>query len=167
MSWVGNGNISTRPILNANANNSRLIEILQDRTHYPNGISLNQDHVLNHKKIKYLNAESASDNKSPGIGPDLVYRDPWGNPYIVTLDLNYDGRCRDGFYSNPNVSAKQNSQSGHKAGHKGLERKQIKDGTYYEYLGSVMVWSFGPDGNINPNVKAIFGENKDNVLSWD
>jgi hypothetical protein len=29
------------------------------------------------------------------MGPDDVVRDPWGNPYIVTLDLNYDGKCLD------------------------------------------------------------------------
>lgn len=156
--WVGNGN--TRPIPNTNANNSRLIEILQDRTQYPGGRSLNQNHVLNHKKINYLNAESASDNKSPGIGPDLVYRDPWGNPYIVTLDLNYDGWCRDGFYSKSSVSAKSED-----SGHNGLVPKTIGSNTY-QHRGNVMVWSFGPDGDINPSSNAISGANKDNILSW-
>ena len=144
-----------------NANNSRLIEILQDRTHYPAGNSLNKNHVLNHKKINYLNAESASDNKSQGIGPDLVYRDPFGNPYIVTLDLNYDGWCRDGFYSNSKVSAKSKD-----SGHNGLAPKRIGTETYYEHRGNVMVWSFGPDGDINPSSNAISGANKDNILSW-
>lgn len=164
--WIQNNPVTLPPVgnpsfgtLHANANNSRLIEILQDRTHYPDG---NQNHVFNHKNINCLNAPSASDNKSPGIGPDLVYRDPWRNPYIVTLDLNYDGWCRDGFYSNPKVSVKQNSQSGHK----GLVPKQIKDGTYYEHKGVVMVWSFGPDGDIDPTTNAISGVNKDNILSW-
>ena len=146
-----------------NASNAQLIVILQDITEYNGQQTLNRDHILNHKKIKYLNAETASDNQSPGIGDDLVYRDPWGNPYIVTLDLNYDGRCRDGFYSKPSVSEKPNSQ----AGYKGLVRKQTTDGsTYYEYLGSVMVWSFGPDGSIATDAKAISGANKDNILSW-
>lgn len=144
-----------------NANNSRLIEILQDRTDYPAGESLNENHVLNHKKINYLNAASASNDRSPGIGPDLVYRDPFGNPYIVTLDLNYDGWCRDGFYFNPQVSAKSED-----SGHNGLVRKKIGEQTYYEHRGNVMVWSFGPDGDINPRSNAISGANKDNILSW-
>ncbi len=143
------------------ANNSRLIEILQDRTDYPAGNSLNENHVLNHKKINYLNTESAPDNKSSGIGPDLVYRDPWGNPYIVTLDLNYDGWCRDGFYSKSSVSAKSED-----SGHNGLVPKSINRQTYYEHRGNVMVWSFGPDGDINPSSNAISGTNKDNILSW-
>jgi len=29
-----------------------------------------------------------------------------------------------------------------------------------------MVWSLGPDGKADPNVKATQGVNKDNVLSW-
>lgn len=146
---------------NANANNSRLVEILQDITNYPSGPPLNENHVLNHKNINCLNAPSASDNKSPGIGTDLVYRDPWRNPYIVTLDLNYDGRCRDGFYSNSRVSRKSDE-----AGHNGLVPKKIGTQTYYEHRGNVMVWSFGPDGDIDPNINAISGANKDNILSW-
>ena len=145
----------------SNANNSRLIEILQDRTHYPAGNSLNENHVLNHKKINYLNAASASDDRSPGIGTDLVYRDPWGNPYIVTLDLNYDGWCRDGFYYNYKVSAKSDE-----SGHNGLVLKKIGEQTYYEHRGNIMVWSFGPDGDIDSTMNAISGANKDNILSW-
>lgn len=145
-----------------NANNSELVVILQNRTHYPNGNpTKNNNHVLNHKKINYLNAESASDDRSPGIGTDLVYRDPWGNPYIVTLDLNYDDRCRDGFYFNPRVSA--NSEG---SGHNGLVPKNIEGRIYYEHRGNVMVWSFGPDGDIDDNNNAISGANKDNILSW-
>ncbi len=29
------------------------------------------------------------------MGPDDVLRDPWGSPYIVTLDLNDDQKCYD------------------------------------------------------------------------
>ena len=38
----------------------------------------------------FLNATMSGDPTLPGVGPDLVYRDPWGNPYIITMDLNYD-----------------------------------------------------------------------------
>ena len=144
-----------------NASNAQLIVILQDITKYNGQQTLNENHILNHKKIKYLNAESASDNKSPGIGTDLVYRDPWRNPYIVTLDLNYDGWCRDGFYSKSSVSAKSED-----SGHNGLVPKRIGGEIYYEHRGNVMVWSFGPDGSIALDAKAISGANKDNILSW-
>ena len=156
---IGNLSFATS---DANANNSELVVILKNRTHYPNrSPTKNENHVLNHKKSDYLNAESASDNKSPGIGPDLVYRDPWRNPYIVTLDLNYDGWCRDGFYSNSRVSEKSEG-----SGHNGLVPKPIGAETYYEHQGNVMVWSFGPDGSIDSGANAISGANKDNILSW-
>jgi beta-lactamase regulating signal transducer with metallopeptidase domain len=29
---------------------------------------------------------------APGVGVDGVYRDPWGGPYVITPDLNGDGR---------------------------------------------------------------------------
>jgi hypothetical protein len=32
--------------------------------------------------------------------------------------------------------------------------------------GPVMVWSFGPDGLADPNIKANAGVNADNVISW-
>ena len=144
-----------------NASNAQLIVILQDITKYNGQPTLNRNHVLNHKKINYLNAESASDARSPGIGTDLVYRDPWRNPYIVTLDLNYDGWCRDGFYFNSGVSRKSDE-----AGHNGLVPKRIEEVTYYEHRGNVMVWSFGPDGSIDSDANAISGANKDNILSW-
>lgn len=31
---------------------------------------------------------------------------------------------------------------------------------------NVMVWSMGPDGQANPNLKGNIGVNKDNILSW-
>ena len=160
-----NNGMNLRPVQNPaglNASNAQLIVILQDITKYNGQQTLNKNHILNHKKINYLNAESASDNKSPGIGPDLVYRDPWGNPYIVTLDLNYDGWCRDGFYSKSSVSAKSED-----SGHNGLvPTERINGQIYYRHRGNVMVWSFGPDGSINSEDNAISGANKDNILSW-
>ena len=41
---------------------------------------------------------AASDN-------DLVYRDPWGNPYVISMDLNYDEQCQDAFYCLTAVSS--------------------------------------------------------------
>ena len=164
ISLTDKNGMNLRPVQNPtgrlNASNAQLIVILQDITKYNGQQTLNQNHVLNHKKIKYLNADSASDNKSPGIGPDLVYRDPWGNPYIVTLDLNYDGWCRDGFYSKSSVSAKSED-----SGHNGLVPKTMGSDTY-QHRGNVMVWSFGPDGDIDSTMNAISGANKDNILSW-
>ena len=53
----------------------------------------------------------SGDQRSPGVGTDLVYRDPWGNPYIVTIDMNADGLTRDSFYAQQNVSGGANGSS--------------------------------------------------------
>ena len=52
----------------------------------------------NPQRISFLNAKLTGDVTSPGVGTDYVYRDPWGNPYIITLDANYDAaRAQDVF----------------------------------------------------------------------
>ncbi len=70
--------------------------------------TINQGHVKNPQKTRYLNPTMATDINSPGVGPDGVYRDPWGNPYVITVDLNYDDKARDAFYRRPAVSAGPN-----------------------------------------------------------
>ena len=104
---------------------------------------------------------------SPGVGPDGVYRDPWGNPYIITIDLNYDDKARDAFYRSPAVSTDTGDTSGNpKRGLNGLIPKVIGGNTVYEANSPVMVWSAGPDKMIDPAQPANVGANKDNILSW-
>ena len=94
---------------------------------------------LNPRQIPFFHAKDAAAN-GPGIGTDGVFRDPWGNPYIITLDLDDNNKCREyGFYYplNGDVS------------------------------GQVMIWSFGPDTIANPKDAYKAGANKDNVLSWE
>jgi prepilin-type N-terminal cleavage/methylation domain-containing protein len=134
-------------------NNSEVMSILLARDRYPidNSVTPNANHLKNPRKREFLNV------KSPPLGPDLVYRDPWGGPYIITIDLNYDNKCRDGFYSNiPNpdrvgLYANRDEKSGR---------------TFWEAPQPMMVWSFGPDGAVNPNAGPNVGVNKDNILSW-
>ena len=52
----------------------------------------------NPQQTIFLNAKMSGDTSSPGVGTDLVYRDPWGNPYVISMDLNYDEQCKDAFY---------------------------------------------------------------------
>ena len=54
--------------------------------------------LRNARRIECLNERLAGDTNSPGIGPDFVFRDPWGSPYIITLDLNGDGKSDDCLY---------------------------------------------------------------------
>ena len=73
--------------------NAEVMAAMLDRTN----LMWNLNHALNPNKIGYLTAKEVSDPKLPGVGPDGVYRDPWSNPYIISIDLNGDGKCRDGY----------------------------------------------------------------------
>jgi prepilin-type N-terminal cleavage/methylation domain-containing protein len=150
------------------ANNSEVIAILMDITNYPNGSgsTINTNYQKNPQQTIFLNAKMVGDtNTWPGVGPDLVYRDPWGNPYVITMDLNYDEQCQDAFYSLKAVSqAQANSQQGFN----GLVNATDASGNgdHFQYHGKVMVWSAGPNKKIDPGDPATDKENKDNVLSW-
>lgn len=143
------------------ADNNEVIAILMDMVKYPNGASTpNFDHVKNIQQIKFLNAKMSSDATSGGVDDAGIYRDPWGNPYIISMDLNFDDRCRDAYYRLDGVS-----KDGTK-GFNGLFKPDAQDNTF-EFNGTVMVWSRGPDGKYGTDsTKATEGANKDNILSW-
>jgi len=147
------------------ANNSEVMAILLDIETYPtNGLpTVNKGHVKNPQKTQFFNATMASDSISPGVGKDLVFRDPWGSPYILTVDLNYDEKARDAFYRYPGVSR----QSG-PSGFNGLINSVDAGGAgaHFEATTTVTVWSFGPDKKADARVPANQGVNKDNILSW-
>jgi len=150
-------------------NNSEVIAILMDITTYSNGVqTVNYNHVKNPQQTVFLNAKMSGDTSSPGVGTDLVYRDPWGNPYIISMDLNYDEQCHDAYYCHQGVSQTQpNSQQGFN----GLFNPDANGASdNFLYHGKVMVWSAGPDRMIDnanpPTTPANTGVNKDNVLSW-
>jgi prepilin-type N-terminal cleavage/methylation domain-containing protein len=153
------------------SNNDEVISILMDITNYPgqNVGTINNGHVKNTQQIKFLNATMVGSTNENGVGPDLVYRDPWYNPYIITMDLNYNESTQDAFYKLANVS--QTPGANNAAGINGLT--DISDNTGalndYEYHGGVMVWSLGPDGKADMTTggpKANQGVNRDNILSW-
>lgn len=154
--------------------NSEVIAILMDITNYPGTTTatINQNHQSNPKQVKYLNAKMSPDTTSPGVGSDLVYRDPWGNPYVITMDLNYDGFCNDAYYGKQKISQSQpSSQSGALALFNNVDASG--NGDHFQYNGKIMVWSAGPDGKIEsvPTTQltppiANQSANKDNVISW-
>jgi len=76
--------------------NSEVIAILRDDNFWPESNNVSSAlHIYNPQQTSFFSAKPAMDTNSPGIGPDDVFRDPWGDPYIITLDLNYDGKCFD------------------------------------------------------------------------
>ncbi len=152
------------------ANNSEVMAILMDLTKFPNGKdTVNADHSRNPQRTPFLSVKMSGDTKSAGIGLDGVFRDPWGNPYIITFDLNQDTKCRDAFYRLATVSEIDPTSTS------GLNRlfrftpapyNSSETRNAFEAQTTVMVWSLGPDGKADASQKADAGVNKDNVLSW-
>jgi prepilin-type N-terminal cleavage/methylation domain-containing protein len=154
---------NTGATLGYQTNNAELIAILMDLETYRNGNpTINQGHIKNPNKTAYLNAKYAVDNKAPGVGTDGVYRDPFGNPYIITIDMDNNDRARDAFYCQAAIAQKNNQE-----GWFGLfNTNNPPSNNFFEAKDTVMVWSAGIDGTIDPNSKANVGANKDNLLSW-
>ena len=139
-------------------NNSEVIGILMNVKEWGNNRPTGN--TENRSGRVYLNTKFVQGSASPGVGIDGVYRDPWGSPYIITLDLNYDNGARDAVYRYDAVNedaAKKNIT--------GLFKADRRDG--YEVKRGVMVWSFGPDRMASHTVGAKTGVNKDNILSWE
>jgi prepilin-type N-terminal cleavage/methylation domain-containing protein len=148
-------------------NNCEIMAILLAKETFPynpNVKTVNYGNLKNPQKQVFLTANMVSDSRNGGIGPDLVYRDPWGNPYIISLDLNLDEKTKDAFYR----LAKVSQQGTGAAGLNGLANSNASNPNtdLFECGTRVMVWSAGPDKMVDPNAKANIGANKDNILSW-
>ena len=152
------------PNVRLQRNNSEVIAILKDLEQFRNGANtVNVGHSLNPQKLAFLAGKEVDGVLSPGIGRDGVYRDPWGMPYIISMDMNGDERCRDGFYGLDSVS-RDPAVAGGRSGLNGLFKQGTSVNTF-ESRTSVMVWSMGPDRSIDSG-PANKNANKDNILSW-
>ena len=150
------------PLITYNTNNSEVIAILMDITNTTVTV-VNANHQKNPQQTVFLNAKMVSDPSLPGVGPDLVYRDPWKNPYIITMNLNDDNSAKDAFYGLSAVSGPGGLNT-----NPGLNGLVNPDGAAdnFRYHGNVMVWSAGPDKKIDPALPANSGVNGDNILNW-
>lgn len=122
----------------------------------------------NPRKTQYFTAKPAPGGSGPtagpGLGTDGVLRDPWGNPYIVALDLNYDNTVSNAVYR---LQAVSQMAVGSPAGHFGLVGSPaVPNSDNYTLRDSVMIFSFGPDGMFSTTNAANLDPNRDNVLSW-
>jgi prepilin-type N-terminal cleavage/methylation domain-containing protein len=141
--------------------NAEVVAILRAQEKFRNGRpTSNRRHRMNPKKVNFLNAKDVTSATQSGVGTDGVFRDPWGSPYIVTVDANYDGKTIDAFYGQGDVSAPRKAKNNE--GLNGLIR--VKG--LYQANSPVLVWSLGPDGSASKIEKADEGVNKDNILSW-
>jgi prepilin-type N-terminal cleavage/methylation domain-containing protein len=148
-------------------NNSELMAILMDIDSFNGVATRNTNHVLNTSRTKLLNAKMTSDVKSGGVGPDGVYRDPWKQPYIITMDGNGDGKTRDGFYRQAAISADlSDSINNPKRGLNGTIPVNVNGTTVYEVNQPVIAWSAGPDTFIKAGTGGNQPPNRDNVISW-
>ncbi len=118
-----------------NSGNGDVIVILMDVTN----LTANANHVRNPQKHAFLNAKTHTSTAAQGVSvPDYNFRDPWGNPYIIAFDLNYDNKV------------------------------DVADATYpYRGIPqAVIVWSMGPDKKWVPG-NGSEPDNKDNIKSWE
>ena len=157
--------------------NSDVMAILLDLTNYPNTTTptINTNYQKNPMQKQFLNGTFVSDTVSPGIGTDLNYRDPWGNPYIITMDLNEDSKCEDPFYASPAMSSVTGAANG-----TGLNGLSCQSDGNYAFHGNVMVWSMGPNGPFNQSPSSFTylttppssggwaqdSSNKGHIMSW-
>ena len=142
-----------------NLPNSDAIVILIDDTELSD---VNKNHRANYKKTRYFEPKMTGNLDDQGIGPDGVFRDPFGNPYVISVDLNNDDKCSDLLYELPGISG----IASERIGHHGLMRETIGGEELFVLPGSVMVWSAGPDKETGWNVNAKEGVNYDNIIGW-
>jgi len=155
------------------ANNSETVLILTATESFPSSTNtVNIGHVMNQRKTVFLNAKQVTGTKA-GIGSDGVFRDPFLNPYFVTVDLNFDDFVAPGAYRLASMSQTSGSE-----GLNGLlHRNPATIGTNPNEFGlreKVAIWTPGPDGQFSPAVKAnqsttsggVKIDNNDNILTW-
>jgi prepilin-type N-terminal cleavage/methylation domain-containing protein len=137
-------------------NNSEVMAILMNVKEWVSKSSGNSE---NPKGEPFYSPKQTDSKTQPGLGSDGVLRDVWGNPYIISFDMNYDNVTRDGFYRSLKVSAPAGT---------GLNGafSETKGPMDWAFRQSVLVWSLGPDGTASDSQGANEGVNKDNVLSW-
>jgi len=136
-------------------NNAEVVMILLDVDGGPN-----PGHLRNPRKNAFWHAKMVSGPTGGVSTEDYVARDPFGNPYIITVDMNADNKCFDAFYKLQSVSSKNGD-----VGYYGLSRQPGTTGDNFFLNGPVMIWSAGPDKNYSV-WPANQGANKDNILSW-
>jgi prepilin-type N-terminal cleavage/methylation domain-containing protein len=109
----------------------------------------NLNHARNPQRHAFLNVKTHESANTPGVSTiDYNFRDPWGNPYIIAFDLDYDNKVDIGNGVDPTYSV-------------------------YPYRGkpqAAIVWSKGPDGKAEQGDGTDKGReplNRDNLKSWE
>ena len=127
-----------------NDGNADVIVILMDVTN----LAANANHIRNPQKHAFLHANLKANTTGQGVSSiDYNFRDPWGTPYVIAFDLDYDN----------GVEAQNSDVPLFPYPYKRIPRPAI-------------VWSKGPDGQAeigNGSGQGNEPKNKDNIKSWD
>lgn len=131
--------IKNDPNISYNNNNSEVIAILNDLTNAPAQVAIETvNHLYNPHKEQFFTYKIGADTNSPGLGPDGVLRDPFGLPYIISMDMNGDNKIVD--YTLNQMYQKDPNNAG----------------KTYMVGGTATVWSFG----IGKTADRLINENK-------
>jgi prepilin-type N-terminal cleavage/methylation domain-containing protein len=134
--------IQSKPLIQKAPPNSELMSIVLALDS-----GANKNHGRNPKKNIYLTPNTTKDLGAPGLGPDGIFRDPFGNPYVITVDYNGDNQVADRFYRETGVS--------HGASIGLVKNTSNKTEQEYVLRGTVMIWSFGPDRQMHSKAHAL------------
>jgi prepilin-type N-terminal cleavage/methylation domain-containing protein len=125
--------------------NSEVIAILSDAAYYPEAIGATA-HIYNPHKTPFYSGRPAANTNSPGMDTNFILRDPWGMPYMITLDLNGDNQCTDNLIWAELMGATAKG---------------------FSVPGTSMIWSFGPYQKLHYATNSYNdGTNKFLVTSW-
>ncbi len=116
------------------------------------GNPINFNNALNQKGNVFLNAKIAKGLSPNGVGElDKVLRDPWGRPYVVWVDLDFDNRVVDPFPAAV-----------------GQAVLPANNPSARFVTQPALVMSFGPDGKADFSIPANARNtvNADNIYSW-
>jgi prepilin-type N-terminal cleavage/methylation domain-containing protein len=161
---AGWGVITNPPAYNYYTNNAELVGILSDLAAFRNGVTtVNATESLNPRHIIALSPKQVDAGRPNGVGPDGLFRDPWGMPYIISVDMNYDNIVRDIVYRQDCVSRNSTNST---VWYNGLSTTGVVGTDLFGARASVFVWSFGPDARADAGGQANQGFNEDNIIEY-
>jgi hypothetical protein len=128
----------------------------------------NRGNSRNPKKHKYLQPKEsgakattpgnyeADRDHYPGLSGNRIYRDPFRNEFVISVDIDRDGYCEDQLYSSPAaISPQPLGLVKHPDGHNSVKGREV------------MIWTNGPDMLVDPTSDLSSGVNGDNLRSWE
>ncbi len=102
------------------------------------------DAASNPRQIEFIKPLDVKDSAAPrgGIAPPTngQFYDPWGKPYLIGIDADYDNQVPNPYSGNAGAAPKLRA--------------------------GVIAWAYGNDQDTTANSDKNAGKNKDDVISW-